>query len=121
MVGTEIQQRARRYAMATPLLFRQCGDQDWRPAWTLNLSRTGVLFRADDPPPALNREIEFIFTLPVPGASSGPQVRCLGRVVRVANEGLSGFGRVVAMTIDDYAFLGRLPARGGQDGDPAPS
>jgi len=109
MVRNEPQRRARRYAMATPLLFREQGESEWRGASTLNVSRSGVLFRADGPPPDMRRDVEFILALPVFGEAPGTQVRCTGRVVRLGPDELAGGGCAVATTIANYEFVGRLP------------
>jgi hypothetical protein len=97
--------------MATPLLFREYGESEWRGASTLNVSRSGVLFRADGPPPDMRRDVEFILALPVFGEAPGTQVRCTGRVVRLEGpDDLAGGGCAVAATIANYEFVGRLPA-----------
>jgi len=103
--------RAQRYAMATPLRFREQGESEWHAASTLNVSRSGVLFRADGPPPDVLRGIEFVLALPLLGTGPGAEVRCTGRVVRL--EGLdepAGGGCAAAATISTYEITGRLPA-----------
>lgn len=109
MIGNQAQRRAQRYAIATSLLFRRRGDPGWRAARTLNLSSTGVLFRADGPAPDPGCDVEFILTLPLFEAPPGTQVRCTGRVVRVTSGGLASEGCAVATTIMDYEFLKRQP------------
>ena len=105
MVAGEIQQRARRYAMAVPLEFRQSADAGWQTARTLNLSRTGILFRTEGAAPDQEGQIEFIVSLPLFSAEMASRVRCTGRVARVASEVPDG-GRAVGVTIESYEFLG---------------
>ena len=97
--------------MAMPLRFREHGESEWHGASTLNVSRSGVLFRADGPPPDMRREVEFILALPVVGAAPRAEVRCKGRVVRLEGpDALTGGGCAVAATIADYDIVGRLQA-----------
>lgn len=106
MAMAEMQQRARRYSMAMPLQFRQSADSEWQAARTLNLSRTGILFRTQGQPPVTGRGIEFIVWLPLFSADLDSRVRCTGSVARVAAEGPAEGGRAVGVTIDSYEFLG---------------
>lgn len=89
------------------MLFRQPGESTWRPASTLNLSRTGVLFRAEGRVPDPSRAIEFIVTLPNFAPRVGARVHCTGSVARVAPEELTGGARAVGVTIEHYEFLGQ--------------
>jgi len=83
-------------------MFREHGASEWRQASTLNLSRSGVLFRADGPLPDPGHVIDFIVALPLNGITPSPQARCTGHVVRVAPGQLAGGSQAVAATIDDY-------------------
>ena len=104
-------QRATRYAMATPLRFRGHGESEWRGASTLNVSRSGVLFRADGPPPGVRRDVEFILALPLLGTGPRAEIRCTGRVVRLeVPDEPAGRGCAVAATINTYEISGPLPA-----------
>lgn len=87
------------------MLFRQPGESTWRPASTLNVSRTGVLFRAEGKLPDSSRAIEFIMTLPSFAPRVGARVRCTGAIARVAHEELVGGARAVGVTIEHYQFL----------------
>ncbi|MGE5199585.1 MAG: PilZ domain-containing protein [Rhodospirillaceae bacterium] len=106
MVAGEFQQRARRFSMAMPLVFRQSAESEWQDAQTLNLSRTGILFRTEGAAPARDRQIEFIVSLPLFSADLDSRVRCTGRVARVAAEAPAEGGKAVGVTIDSYEFLG---------------
>ena len=97
--------------MATALRFRERGESEWHGASTLNVSRSGVLFRTEGPPPGMRRDVEFILALPLLGTAPRAEVRCTGRVVRLAGpDELAGEGCAVAATISTYEIFGRLPA-----------
>ena len=106
MVSAEPQRRAKRFPIMTSLLFRSHGESEWRTGSTVNFSHSGVLFRADGPPPGLGCAVDFIVTLPLNGLTPSPQVRCTGRVVRVAEGDLTGGSQAVAVAIDGYALEG---------------
>ena len=106
MFSAEPQRRAKRFPIMTSLLFRSHGESEWRTGSTVNFSHSGVLFRADGPPPGLGCAVDFIVTLPLNGLTPCPQVRCTGRVVRVAEGDLAGCSHAVAVAIDGYAFEG---------------
>lgn len=63
--------------------YRSSGDPDWRDAHTENISRSGVLFRADHVLP-VQTLIEMLLALPVEIAGDDDAtVICRGRVVRM--------------------------------------
>jgi hypothetical protein len=68
--------RAQRFPIHIPLRYRMSGMPDWREARTLNISRTGILIRADEAPQAESAlDIRLRFPLNV-------NVSCHGSVVR---------------------------------------
>jgi hypothetical protein len=74
--------RAERYAIPIAILYRSPGELDWQPGLTENISRSGVLFRAErhiEP----NTPLEMMLDLPtiVASPASGSALR-RGRVVR---------------------------------------
>ena len=74
--------RAERYAIPIAILYRSPGELDWQPGLTENISRSGVLFRAErhiEP----NTPLEMMLDLPtiVSAPASGSALR-RGRVVR---------------------------------------
>lgn len=74
--------RAQRFPLATPFRYRTLGETGWKAGVTVNLSRSGVLFAAEDPVhPGM--AIEMWFTLP-PAAdnATGAQVVGSGFIVR---------------------------------------
>ena len=75
-------QRAPRFAIPLAILYRTPGDAAWLEGWTENISRSGVLFRADhqvapETPVEMMLEIPTFIATPV----AGPTI-CRGRIVR---------------------------------------
>ena len=74
--------RAERFVIPIAILYRSPGERDWRPGLTENISRSGVLFRAErhiEP----NTLLEMLLELPTliaPPATATALRR--GRVVR---------------------------------------
>jgi hypothetical protein len=104
MDRTGAQQRARRFEITAQIIFRQANGDPWRSAWTLNLSRTGVLFRARGAKLDRRRGVEFVVALPPLGVRPAGQIHCNGRVVRMAPNLPADDGREVAVTIESYEF-----------------
>ena len=48
MTKRKILQRAERIPVATKIDFRRLGSAEWRSGTTVNISRTGVLFQAEE-------------------------------------------------------------------------
>jgi hypothetical protein len=62
--------------------YRPSGERLWSEGLTENISRSGVLFRTDQPVP-LRAPIEMLLALPVEvGGGENAIVICRGRVVR---------------------------------------
>ena len=75
--------RAPRYPIQISMKYRSSGDTEWRDGYTENISRSGVLFRADQPMP-VQTLIEMLLALPSEIAGSDEAtVICRGRVVRM--------------------------------------
>ena len=100
MVWIEARQRATRFPIKTSLLFRERGQCEWREASTMNLSHSGVLFRTHGPLPIVGCTVEFVLMLPVSGLAPTPEIRGIGKVVRLTAEPL----QAAAMTIESHAF-----------------
>jgi hypothetical protein len=105
MNSVQLRPRARRYPIVTALRFRQGADEAWQPAWTLDMSRTGVRFSLEGPAPDTESGIEFVLALPIFAGASGSQVRCTGRVARLEQTGPRDGSWTVAVTVDQYEFL----------------
>jgi hypothetical protein len=109
VADTNTRPRATRFPIAAELRFREHGKSAWRTGTTINVSRSGVLFRAEGTPPGSTRPLDFILKLPLSGEAPTPHVRCKGHVVRIAPGMLAEGGRAVAVSIEGYALEGRLP------------
>ena len=96
--------RAPRFAFEFPLRYRSAGGLTWHAGDGRNISRSGLLFQANDPPEGLTViEVSFLGPVRLPGEPAAAVV-CQGRVVRqVPLDGLPG-GTAVAATIDNYRF-----------------
>jgi PilZ domain len=74
--------RAERYAIPIAILYRSPGELDWQPGLTENISRSGLLFRAErrlEP----NTPLEIMVDLPtIVAASAAGHALRRGRVVR---------------------------------------
>ncbi len=83
------------------LRYRPWGDRLWREGLTENISRSGVLFRAEQPVP-VKSAIEMLLALPVEvGGGENSIVICRGRVVRT-EPGKDDGSLAVAATITGY-------------------
>ncbi len=74
--------RAPRFAIPIAIRYRTPADATWLEGWTENISKSGVLFRADreielDTPVEMMLEIPTWIATPVAGATI-----CRGRIVR---------------------------------------
>jgi hypothetical protein len=97
--------RATRYELSAPMMYRCLGEDAWRRGRTENISRSGVLFAADQSVLPARTRIEFILKLPDGGPPGGSWVKCEGQVVRHGSGASEGVC-VMAATIDAYDFLG---------------
>jgi hypothetical protein len=94
--------RAPRYPLHITMRYRPSGDLRWREARTENISRSGVLFRTDQPLP-VEAPIEMVLALPVEvSGAENPVVICRGRVVRTEPPKARDEGPAVAATITGY-------------------
>jgi PilZ domain len=94
-------QRARRFPLPLPLRYRSIGGTQWRDGQVENISRSGVLFRADHLL-AVDTPLEISFVLPV---GDRPGVVCRGRVVRTVPPSADAAPPGLAATIASYHFL----------------
>jgi len=77
------ERRGRRFQVAWPLQFRRLGETTWLPARTVNMSISGVLFRAIEPPaPAEDIELRILMEAPGDRPLPATLVQVSGRVVR---------------------------------------
>jgi hypothetical protein len=84
--------------------YRTAGQVDWQDAITENISRSGVLFRAEGLLD-LNSSIEMRVALPVgPSPERFPEVLCSGRVVRAVDRSSQQPRPAIAAAITSYHF-----------------
>ena len=101
--------RAQRFQLHLPLRYRRLGESNWHVGTTQNISRSGLLFEADE---ALqpNSQLEINLVLPAEIAGlTGTEVVCRGEVVRTV-EPQGKMNSALAARILQYHFQhGPLP------------
>jgi DNA-binding response OmpR family regulator len=96
--------RARRFRIAVPLRYRQIGENDWRAGKTENISRSGMLFRAEQIIPT-NVQLEINLVLPAEIAGlSAAEVTCRGEIVRTVDAPEPATPPALAAKILQYHF-----------------
>ena len=82
--------RAQRFNLHLPLRYRKVGEEAWRQGTTANISRSGLLFKAEEVlQPNVQLEINLVLPAEIAGLSP-TEVVCRGEVVRsVEGEGSS--------------------------------
>jgi PAS domain S-box-containing protein len=77
--------RAQRFNLHLPLRYREVGEQGWRQGTTANISRSGLLFEAEEVLKP-NAQLEINLVLPAEIAGLSPtEVVCRGEVVRAVD------------------------------------
>jgi len=95
--------RAQRFNLHLPLKYRPLGEDGWHNGTTENISRSGMLFRAEEVVPA-NVQLEINLVLPAEIAGlSAAEVVCRGEVVRSVSD-TSTVGPALAAKIIQYHF-----------------
>src|SRR5262245_20901316 len=94
--------RAERFAIPIAILYRSPGEMEWQPGLTENISRSGILFRADRHI-APNTPLELMLEVPtiVAASASGTALR-RGRVVRAMPPSILEDRAAVAATFVDF-------------------
>jgi hypothetical protein len=106
--------RAPRFPLHMTVLFRCVGDPDWRKGQTENVSRSGILIRAEDCLP-VQAAIEFRMALAVETFyGEPPEVSGRGRVVRTVSPSNDEPWLGAAVAIEDYDFLPAHAVRSGE-------
>lgn len=96
--------RAQRFHLNLPLRYRQLGHDDWHTGTTENISRSGMLFRAEEMVPA-NVQLEISLVLPAEIAGlSAAEVVCRGEVVRAMEPESPAMSPALAAKILQYHF-----------------
>ncbi len=79
--------RATRFALHLPLKYRPVGESGWREGTTENISRTGMLFQAQETlEPSAQLEINLVLPAEIAGLTEA-EVVCRGEVVRTVESG----------------------------------
>jgi hypothetical protein len=93
--------RAQRFTIPMTLRYRPTGQEGWKQGTVENISRSGVLFRAQDEV-ELKTAVDISLTLELPESGAVPEVLCWGEIVRaVRKEGRPE----LAAKILDYNFV----------------
>ncbi|MGB9206093.1 MAG: ATP-binding protein [Terriglobales bacterium] len=96
--------RARRFNLHLPLRYRPLGEENWRPGTTENISRSGLLFQAQEllSPNAL-LEISLVLPAEIAGLAA-TEVICRGEVVRSVEAQGQSVSPALAAKILQYHF-----------------
>ena len=102
--------RAQRFQLHLPLRYRRLGEKDWHSGKTENISRSGMLFQADEAlQPNSQLEINLVLPAEIAGLSE-TEVVCRGEVVRTVEAQGSTLTPALAARILQYHFQhGPLP------------
>ena len=85
--------RARRFNLHLPLQYRPVGEKSWRPGTTENISRSGLLFQAQELLlPHAQLEISLVLPTEIAGLAA-TEVICRGEVVRSVEAQAQGKGQ----------------------------
>jgi PAS domain S-box-containing protein len=96
--------RAQRFNLSLPLRYRLLGEHDWRAGTTENISRSGLLFRADEMlQPSAQLEINLVLPAEIAGLSAA-EVICRGEIVRTVRPETAGIQPALAAKILQYHF-----------------
>jgi hypothetical protein len=96
--------RARRFNLQLPLRYRPLGEKSWRPGTTENISRSGLLFQAQEfLQPNAQLEISLVLPPEIAGLAA-TEVICRGEVVRSVEAQGQGVSPALAAKILQYHF-----------------
>jgi len=102
--------RAQRFHLHLPLRYRRLGEKEWHMGTTENISRSGLLFQADEVlQPSAQVEINLVLPAEIAGLSP-TEVVCRGEVVRTVEPHGETLSPALAARILQYHFQhGPLP------------
>ncbi|HXF12529.1 MAG TPA: response regulator, partial [Terriglobales bacterium] len=96
--------RAQRFNLHLPLKYRMLGEDGWHSGTTENISRSGLLFQAEDPIPATAQlEINLVLPAEIAGLAAA-EVVCRGEIVRTVDAESSTLHPSMAAKILQYHF-----------------
>jgi two-component system, cell cycle sensor histidine kinase and response regulator CckA len=103
--------RAQRFQLHLPLRYRRIGENAWHQGTTENISRSGMLFKADEVlQPSAQLEINLVLPAELAGLSP-TEVVCRGEVVRTIAPTEGSLSPALAARILQYHFQhGPIPA-----------
>ena len=103
--------RAQRFQLHLPLRYRRLGENAWHQGTTENISRSGMLFTADEMlQPSVQLEINLVLPAELAGLSA-TEVVCRGEVVRTVAPNQESLSPALAARILQYHFQhGPIPA-----------
>jgi PAS domain S-box-containing protein len=101
--------RAPRLPVRLPLRYRLPGELRWRQGTTENVSRSGVLFQAEQSlQPRSELEIQLVLPIEIEGIG-GAEVLCRGEVVRLVQPKEEEMPPALAARFLEYKLLSRTP------------
>ena len=96
--------RAQRFQLHLPLRYRRLGENNWHEGKTENISRSGMLFQADELlQPSAQLEINLVLPAEIAGLSA-TEVVCRGEVVRTVAANGGTVSPALAARILQYHF-----------------
>jgi hypothetical protein len=96
--------RAQRFQLHLPLRYRSLGEKKWHEGTTENISRSGLLFQAEELlQPAAQLEINLVLPAEIAGLSA-TEVVCRGEVVRTVTPEGAEVSPALAAKILQYHF-----------------
>jgi PAS domain S-box-containing protein len=96
--------RAQRFNLNLPLRYRLLGEHNWRLGTTENISRSGLLFRAEELlQPSAQLEINLVLPAEIAGLSAA-EVICRGEIVRTVRPENAQIQPALAAKILQYHF-----------------
>ncbi len=96
--------RATRFDLHLPMKYRLVGESGWREGTTENISRSGMLFQAEEPI-APNAQLEINLVLPAEIAGlAAAEVVCRGEIVRAVQTEAGTVSPTLAAKILQYHF-----------------
>lgn len=96
--------RAQRFNLHLPLRYRPVGEQSWRKGTTENISRSGMLFHAEEElEPNAQLEINLVLPVEIAGLAA-TEVVCRGEIVRSVPTPGSKVSPALAAKILQYHF-----------------
>jgi DNA-binding response OmpR family regulator len=96
--------RAQRFQLHLPLKYRRLDEDKWHTGETRNISRSGMLFQAEDAlQPNVILEINLVLPSEIAGLSA-TEVVCRGEIVRTVDSGEDKMPPALAAKILQYHF-----------------